>query len=307
MPHQRPLRSRALPCICCPTCNGPESYPTFQHGPVQEELGLQDMVDFSAGYNPRTLQLAQDIRRDPRYARADAATLVNVVMEKLRTEGYSYTLDPGVFGTHTADEFWFDRKQGFCEHIASNFVLLMRALDIPARVVTGYQGGEPNGVDGLWTVRQSDAHAWAEVWMAGRGWVRVDPTSAVAPGRTSSFQRLLPVPGLIAQALNTLSPDFEINLRALWEATNNRWNQWVLNRVAPTGAAAQHWLRLPQLGRPELPADWFDCAGEFGWCRMDPVGTLAPRPVAAPLAWHHAQIETSWHNRGGPCGAPPTG
>lgn len=206
-----------------------ESYPTFHHGPVKEELGLQDMVDLPAGYNPRTLQLAQDIRRDPRYARADAATLVNVVMEKLRTEGYSYTLDPGVFGTHTADEFWFDRKQGFCEHIASSFVLLMRALDIPARVVTGYQGGEPNGVDGLWTVRQSDAHAWAEVWMAGRGWVRVDPTSAVAPGRTGSFQRLLPVPGLVAQALNTLSPGFEINLRALWEATNNRWNQWVLN------------------------------------------------------------------------------
>jgi hypothetical protein len=108
-------------------------------------------------------------------------------------------------------------------------VLLMRALDIPARVVTGYQGGEPNGVDGFWTVRQSDAHAWAEVWMVGRGWVRVDPTSAVAPGRTGSQQRLVPVPGLVAQALNTLSPGFEVNLRALWEATNNRWNQWVLN------------------------------------------------------------------------------
>ncbi|WP_342618009.1 DUF3488 and transglutaminase-like domain-containing protein [Rhodoferax sp. GW822-FHT02A01] len=206
-----------------------ESYTTFRHGPMKEELGLQDLVELPPGFNPRTLQLAQDIRRDPRYARANAPALVEVVMDKLRTGGYTYTLDPGVFGTHTADEFWFDRKQGFCEHIASSFVLLMRALDIPARVVTGYQGGEPNAVDGFWTVRQSDAHAWAEVWMAGRGWVRVDPTSAVAPGRTGSLQRLVPVPGLVAQALNTLSPGFEVNLRALWEATNNRWNQWVLN------------------------------------------------------------------------------
>ena len=170
-----------------------------------------------------------ELRRDPRYARADAAALVDVLLDKLRSGGYRYTLDPGVYGSNTADEFWFDRKEGFCEHIASSFVLLLRALDIPARVVTGYQGGEMNNVDGFWTVRQSDAHAWAEVWMAGRGWVRVDPTSAVAPARTGSLQRLLPPRSVIAQALGAMSPGFEINLRALWEATNNRWNQWVLN------------------------------------------------------------------------------
>ncbi len=206
-----------------------QSYTVFRHGPLQQELGLQDLIDLPAGYNPRTLQLAQDLRRDPRYAQADAAALVAVVLEKLRTGGYRYTLDPGVYGSNSADEFWFDRKEGFCEHIASSFVLLMRALDVPARVVTGYQGGELNGVDGLWTVRQSDAHAWTEVWMAGRGWVRVDPTSAVAPARTGSLQRLLPPRGAIAQALGAISPGFEINLRALWEASNNRWNQWVLN------------------------------------------------------------------------------
>jgi transglutaminase-like putative cysteine protease len=205
------------------------SYTTFRHGPIKEELGLQDSVDLPAGFNPRTLQLALDLRRDPRYAGADASTLVNAVMDKLRSGGYRYTLDPGVFGTHTADEFWFDRKEGFCEHIASSFVLLMRALDVPARVVTGYQGGELNAIDHFWTVRQSDAHAWAEVWMTGQGWVRVDPTSAVAPARTGSLQRLLPPRSALAQVLGNLSPGFEINLRALWEATNNRWNQWVLN------------------------------------------------------------------------------
>ena len=206
-----------------------QSYTAFRHGPLKRDLGLQESVSLPAGYNPRTQQLALDLRRDPRYASADTATLVKAVMDKLRTGGYSYTLDPGVYGSNTADEFWFDRKEGFCEHIASSFVLLMRALNIPARVVTGYQGGDLNAIDGFWTVRQSDAHAWAEVWMEGQGWVRVDPTSAVAPGRTGSLQRLLPPRSAIAQALSNISPGFEINLRALWEATNNRWNQWVLN------------------------------------------------------------------------------
>ena len=206
-----------------------QSYPRFHHGPLKGELGLQDSIDLPAGYNPRTLQLALDLRRDPRYAGADAASLVNAVMDKLRTGGYRYTLEPGLYGDHTADEFWFDRKEGFCEHIASSFVLLMRALDVPARVVTGYQGGELNRLDGYWTVRQSDAHAWAEVWMAGQGWVRVDPTSAVAPTRTDALQRLLPPRSAMAQALGAMGPGFEIQLRAIWEATNNRWNQWVLN------------------------------------------------------------------------------
>jgi len=206
-----------------------EAFTTFRHGPRTAEPALQDMRVLPDGYNPRTRQLAADMRRDPRLAQADTAALVADVMNRLRTGGYTYTLDPGVYGTHTADEFWFDRKTGFCEHIASSFVLLMRALNVPARVVTGYQGGEVNGVDGLWTVRNRDAHAWAEVWMADQGWVRVDPTSAVAPARTGSVQRLVPPRSTIAQALGTISPGFEINLRDLWDATNNRWNQWVLN------------------------------------------------------------------------------
>jgi hypothetical protein len=105
----------------------------------------------------------------------------------------------------------------------------MRAMDIPARIVTGYQGGELNGVDGFWVVRQSDAHAWAEVWLAGRGWVRVDPTAAVAPGRIGSLQRLQAPSGVFASALGSVSPAVLFNLRSVWEAVNNGWNQWVLN------------------------------------------------------------------------------
>ena len=205
------------------------SYPSFTHGPAETAPGLLEFVDLPPGFNPRTLALAAEIRRDPRYAKANAATLVQVALERLRTGGYTYTLEPGLYGQHTADEFWFDRKEGFCEHIASSFVILMRALDIPARIVTGYQGGELNSVDGFWVVRQSDAHAWTEVWQAGLGWVRVDPTSAVAPGRTGAFQRLAAPRGLVAQAFGDFNPTLSAQLRATWEAVNNGWNQWVLN------------------------------------------------------------------------------
>jgi transglutaminase-like putative cysteine protease len=197
------------------------SYPAFRHGPVQPMAGLQEFVDLPPGFNPRTLALASQIRRDPRYAQANAGVLVQVVLERLRSGGYTYTLDPGVYGQHTADEFWFDRKEGFCEHIASSFVILMRALDIPARIVTGYQGGERNSVDGFWVIRQ--------VWQAGLGWVRVDPTAAVAPGRIGAFQRLAAPQGVVAQAFGNFSPTLSAQLRATWEALNNGWNQWVLN------------------------------------------------------------------------------
>ncbi|MEO7937092.1 MAG: DUF3488 and transglutaminase-like domain-containing protein [Burkholderiaceae bacterium] len=205
-----------------------QSHTAFSHGPRARTAALQDYLELPAGLNPRTLQWAADLRRaDP--AGGDPAQLIDTVLQRLRTGGYSYTLVPGVYGINTADEFWFDRRAGFCEHIASSFVIMMRALDIPARIVTGYQGGEVNSVDGYWTLRQSDAHAWAEVWLAGRGWVRIDPTAAVAPGRIGSLQRLVAPRGVMATAMEAVNPVIWFNLRASWEALNNRWNQWVLN------------------------------------------------------------------------------
>ena len=205
------------------------SYPQFTHGPDTRTAQLSAYTELPPGFNPRTLALAQQMRGDAQAAQGTEA-LINAALARLRTGGYVYTLEPGVYGQHTADEFWFDRKEGFCEHIASAFVVLMRALDIPARIVTGYQGGDRNPVDNAWTVRQSDAHAWSEVWIAGQGWVRVDPTSAVSPGRTGAFQRLRAPQGAIASAMGTvIGPGLAQNLRAVWEAVNNGWNQWVLN------------------------------------------------------------------------------
>ena len=206
-----------------------QSFTSFKHGPDKTVIGLREFVDLPPGFNPRTLAQAVKIRSDPQFANAGSAVLVDYVMNLLRTGGYTYTLEPGLYGPNTADDFWYDRKEGFCEHIASSFVILMRALDVPARIVTGYQGGERNAVDDFWVVRQSDAHAWAEVWYEGRGWVRVDPTSAVSPGRTGASQRLVAPQGVVGQALGNISPGFSIQLRAVWDAVNNSWNQWVLN------------------------------------------------------------------------------
>ncbi len=206
-----------------------ESFTRFESGPLQRTDALSHAVALPRNANPRTVALAARMRADPALAGADTPALVAHVLTLLRTGGYRYTLDPGVYGDDTADEFWFDRKEGFCEHIASAFVVLMRALDIPARIVTGYQGGEQNAVDNSWVLRQSDAHAWAEVWQAGQGWVRVDPTASVAPGRIGAFQRLAPQRSFFSGAIGTLSPNLTQHLRAAWDALNNGWNQRVLN------------------------------------------------------------------------------
>src|SRR6266571_2230917 len=126
------------------------------------------------GFNPRAVALADQWRA----ASASDAEVVARAVEFLRAGRYAYTLEPPLLGADSVDEFLFDTKAGFCEHFASAFAFLIRAAGIPARVVTGYQGGELNTVDRIVTVRQTDAHAWTEVFLNGRGWTRVDPTAA---------------------------------------------------------------------------------------------------------------------------------
>lgn len=208
------------------------SFLQFDSGPERRTPALDAYTALPPASNPRTVALAAELAAQVRATQPQgdiAPALIQAALARLRTGGYQYTLEPGVYGDDTADEFWFVNKTGFCEHIASAFAVLMRAADVPARIVTGFQGGELNGVDGYWTLRNSDAHAWVEVWHAGRGWVRVDPTASVSPGRVGQFQRLAAAPGFMASAIGTLSPTLMQNLRAGWEAVNNRWNQWVLN------------------------------------------------------------------------------
>jgi transglutaminase-like putative cysteine protease len=191
-----------------------------QESPSQLQRGLQ----LPPQLNPRTLALAANWRAQ----QSDPAELVKTALRYFNQEKFSYTLEPPLLGRDGVDQFLFDTRQGFCEHYASAFVYLMRAAGIPARVVTGYQGGEFNAVGNYYIVRQSDAHAWAEVWLAGRGWVRVDPTAAIAPERVERN---------LASALkdNTALPFMARNpprwlskLRLNIDALSNSWNLWVL-------------------------------------------------------------------------------
>jgi hypothetical protein len=123
--------------------------------------------------------LAQTLRS----AHPDAMAYVRSILDIFSRQAYYYTLTPPKLSDDSVDEFLFDTKRGFCGHYASAFATLMRAAGIPARVVTGYQGGTFNRFANYWIVRQSDAHAWDEVWIDGQGWLRVDPTSVIAPDR----------------------------------------------------------------------------------------------------------------------------
>jgi transglutaminase-like putative cysteine protease len=204
--------------------------------PQETRLSLQPWLELPAPFNPKTLSFALQLRQ--RYPDASNAELAQRVLQFFRDQPFRYTLAPPPLGLHSADDFLFNTRAGFCEHYSSAFVILMRALDIPARVVVGYQGGELNRIDNYLEVRQRDAHAWSEIWLQGRGWVRVDPTAAVAPERVERGANLsLPPTTGLAAGLGQLmgiapgQPIFNIwrELGQYRDAVNNAWNQWVIS------------------------------------------------------------------------------
>lgn len=210
-----------------------KAHTTFFHGTQTRPNGLRELTQLPEGYNPRTLAWAKALAASPELSGADPMRLAGAVLARIRSETYTYTLTPGLYGEAdpkaSIDEFWMDRKQGFCEHFAGAFVVVMRAMGVPARIVTGYQGTDADPVDGYYIVRQSHAHAWAEFWQAGLGWVRADPTTAVAPERVQNSRNLTPPRGFIGGAIDNLTPGVLTQMRQFWETANNRWNQWVLD------------------------------------------------------------------------------
>jgi protein-glutamine gamma-glutamyltransferase len=176
------------------------------------------------GYNWRSRALALNMRNAAR----DEEDMVQQVLAMFRTQSFFYTLTPPLLGDQPVDDFLFNTRSGFCEHYASAFTFLMRAAGIPARVVTGYQGGEVNPVGNYMIVRQSEAHAWAEAWIEGRGWVRIDPTAAVSPLRVESgIAAAVPSTDGLPLALRSNS-EWLRQLRFTWDSFANDWNQWVL-------------------------------------------------------------------------------
>lgn len=188
------------------------------------------------GLSGRVRSLAQKWRRRAQTDR----DVAHAALKYFHDEEFIYTLQPPLLGADPVDEFLFSTRRGFCEHYAAAFVTLMRAAGVPARVVTGFQGGEYNPTGNYMIVRQSDAHAWAEVWLAGKGWVRMDPTAAIAPERVEfgidAVRRLrsqgLPLGGLAPDILmRAIQLDFFANAwnrsRLLWDAVNLEWYRWV--------------------------------------------------------------------------------
>ena len=180
--------------------------------------------------NPRTWAWARELRA--RFS--DDAALIDAVVANFRREPFFYTLQPPTLGENSIDEFLFDTRRGFCEHYASSFVFVLRAAGIPARVVIGYQGGETNPITNTVLVRQFDAHAWAEVWLPGQGWVRFDPTAAVAPQRIESgLERAVGTDAFLTQtplSVNRFRAVSWMNaVRWRIDAINYGWTRWVVN------------------------------------------------------------------------------
>jgi transglutaminase-like putative cysteine protease len=170
----------------------------------------------------------------------DAASPGDVVkhaQEFFRTERFRYSLNPGDYQSNDLDEFLFKRRIGFCEHYAASFATLMRLAGIPSRVVVGYLGGEYNELGRFFVVRQSDSHAWCEVWYAGKGWTRVDPTAWVAPDRVNlglnaflERRAASPDGSSSSRIVRSFarSPLFN-QVRLAWQAMNYAWDTRVLS------------------------------------------------------------------------------
>ncbi len=192
--------------------------------------------------NPRTVNLAKEMRQT---AGNDEAFIADV-LSKFKIEEFYYTLEPPPLGNNPVDRFLFDTRKGFCEHYASAFAVMMRAAGIPSRIVLGYQGGELNPVGSYLIVRQSDAHAWTEVWLPNRGWHRVDPTAAVAPERIETGVAGAMMSGIAASWGLSAPIEWLHNMGLTWDALNAKWNDWVLGYGPDKQQSFLEWLGMDE-------------------------------------------------------------
>ena len=240
------------------------SYDLVSHTSTRSSVELSRLARhhdtaLPADRNPRSRELAVKLRSG---VPSDAA-YVDAVLDYLRTGGFTYSVTPPGLGIDSVDDFLFDTRVGFCGHYASAFVSLMRAAGVPARVVTGYLGGEWNPVGKYFIVRQSDAHSWAEVWLEGRGWTRVDPTGVVAPERLRrGILDLLP-DAVSAPARLVWSTPWLLAALQRWDALNAWWNDRVVRFNYDAQLRILERLGFDSPGARELA--WIFAAGLMIW------------------------------------------
>jgi transglutaminase-like putative cysteine protease len=216
------------------------SYNKFRVGTNLSDLYRNWYSSLPDDSNPRTAELAREMRAT---AGSDRA-FVDAVLQKLNREEFYYTLEPPPLGRNPVDRFLFETRRGFCEHYASAFSVLMRSVGIPTRVVLGYQGGEVNPMGGHLIVRQSDAHAWTEIWLDELGWYRIDPTAAVAPERIDIGASDAAFDG-IGQAWGLAAPSRLVHqIKLTWDAMNATWNEWILGYGPDTQKSFMEWLGM---------------------------------------------------------------
>lgn len=204
-----------------------------QMGPTDWDAALASYLQLPAAFNPRLRAWSRQ-QAGPGDARDGARTqdFVRLLLRHIQQSPFHYSLTPGAYGLdspHGVDEFWFDRRVGFCEHYAGATALALRAAGVPSRIVTGYLGADPEPLEGWTLIRSSHAHAWVEYWLAGAGWQRLDPTGAVAPERVLRNQVLLAPPGVLRGAMNALDPALWQHLRQWAERLDLQWQQRILN------------------------------------------------------------------------------
>ena len=254
--------------------------------------------------NPRTRALAASLKAQY----PDTEALIAATLSMFRNEEYFYTLEPPRLEADSVDDFLFNTRRGFCEHFASAFTTLMRAAGVPTRIVAGYQGGQYNPMGDYLIIRQSDAHAWTEVWIEGKGWVRVDPTAAVAPERIEQgLAGALPESELVPGRQFGTSR-FVLNVQMAWDALNAAWQSRVVeydddlqrSLFSRLGIAEVDWRSLGLLLAISLGAFFVALSAWLAWrykpqpkdpvaqvyeqlCRKLRSGKLAKRPHEGPV------------------------
>lgn len=177
--------------------------------------------------NPRSRALAQEwALQNP-----EPAAVISKALSFFKENGFSYSLRGTASAGDPIDDFLFRTRSGYCEHFASAFAFLMRAAQVPARIVGGYLGGERNPFGNYLIVRQSDAHAWVEVWLPQAGWSRIDPTLVVAPARMAQgSEAALPLSErpvyLSLPYLATLYRYWK-PIQFAWDRASTGWDLWV--------------------------------------------------------------------------------